>query len=180
MTPDIILILSILTIAVVLLVTEWIPMEVTALLSLGAVALTGLAVMFSGIVFMTFIGRHFLPQRDVAKETTDRKKIDWQSQFGLQEHLFQVRVPRDSILVQKTLAQIRMGSVLGWNVIGITRGDRTLLAPGPSDPLQAGDLLTVEGRIENLNKLANWHQLTIKPGGYRFGDYLKVGGLFYH
>ncbi|MHC4639494.1 MAG: hypothetical protein ACYTBV_18660 [Planctomycetota bacterium] len=42
MTPDVILILSILTIAVVLLITEWIPMEVTALLSLGAVALTGL------------------------------------------------------------------------------------------------------------------------------------------
>jgi di/tricarboxylate transporter len=305
-TPDVILILSILTIAVVLLITEWIPMEVTALLSLGAVALTGLvspiealsgfsnpavvtiwavfilsggltrtgvanvigrfvlrlagskeilmiivimttagvmsavmnnvavaalmlpvvmdiarhtgsppsrllmplaygsllgglttqigtppnilvsealreaglksftffdftpvglAVMFSGIAFMAIIGRHLLPQRDVAKESTDRKKIDWQGQFDLQERLFQVRVPRDSILVNKTLAQIRMGSVLGWNIIGIIRGDRTLLAPGPGNILQAGDRLTVEGRIENLNTLNNWHQLTIEPGG---------------
>jgi len=305
-TPDVILILSILTIAVVLLITEWIPMEVTALLSLGAVALTGLvspvealsgfsnpavvtvwavfilsggltrtgvanvigrfvlrlagskeimmiivimttagvmsavmnnvavaalmlpvvmdiarhtgsppsrllmplaygsllgglttqigtppnilvtealreaglksftffdftpvglAIMFSGIAFMAFIGRHLLPQRDVAKESTDRKKIDWQGQFDLQERLFQVRVPRDSILVNKTLAQIRMGSVLGWNIIGIIRGDRTLLAPGPGDILQAGDRLTVEGRIENLNTLNNWHQLTIESGG---------------
>ena len=306
MTPDVILILSILTIAVVLLITEWIPMEVTALLSLGAVALTGLVspvealsgfsnpavvtvwavfilsggltrtgvanvigrfvlrlagskeilmiivimttagvmsavmnnvavaalmlpvvmdiarhtgsapsrllmplaygsllgglttqigtppnilvsealreaglksftffdftpvglvVMFSGIAFMAIIGRHLLPQRDVAKESTDRKKIDWQGQFDLQERLFQVRVPRDSILVNKTLAQLRMGSVLGWNIIGIIRGDRTLLAPGPGDILQAGDRLTVEGRIENLNTLKNWHQLTIEPGG---------------
>ena len=42
MTPDVILVFSILAVAVLLLVTEWIPMEVTALLSLGAVALTGL------------------------------------------------------------------------------------------------------------------------------------------
>ena len=42
MTPEIVLVLTILAAAVVLLITEWIPMEVTALLALGAVALTGL------------------------------------------------------------------------------------------------------------------------------------------
>lgn len=42
MTPEIMLVLSILIVAVILLITEWIPMEVTALLSLGAVTLTGL------------------------------------------------------------------------------------------------------------------------------------------
>ena len=42
MTPDIAIVFSILAVAVVFLVTEWIPMEVTALLSLGAVALLGL------------------------------------------------------------------------------------------------------------------------------------------
>ena len=42
MTPDIALVLFILAVAVVLLITEWIPMEVTALLALGSVALTGL------------------------------------------------------------------------------------------------------------------------------------------
>ena len=42
MTPEIMLVLSILSIAIIFLVTEWIPMEVTALLSLGAVTLTGL------------------------------------------------------------------------------------------------------------------------------------------
>jgi di/tricarboxylate transporter len=41
-TPDIALVLSILAVAIVFLITEWIPLEVTALLSLGAVALTGL------------------------------------------------------------------------------------------------------------------------------------------
>ncbi|MGD9304909.1 MAG: SLC13 family permease, partial [Desulfobacterales bacterium] len=139
----------------------------------------GLAIMFSGIAFMAFIGRFLLPQRDVAKETTNRKTIDWQNQLDLQERLFQVRVPGDSILVNKTLAQIRMGSVLGWNVIGITRGNQTLLSPGPANILQANDLLTIEGRIDNLNELDNWHHLVIEPGGIDleepYSSEIKIG-----
>ncbi|MCU0556993.1 MAG: SLC13 family permease, partial [Desulfobacterales bacterium] len=42
MTYPIAMVLSILAVAVVFLVTEWIPMEVTALLVLGAVAVSGL------------------------------------------------------------------------------------------------------------------------------------------
>ncbi len=139
----------------------------------------GLAVMFSGIAFMTFIGRHLLPQRDVAKESANRTKVDWQAQYDLQESQFQISVPPGSILANKTLAKIRMGSVLGWNIIGITRGDRTLLAPGPNDSLQAGDRLTVEGRIEALNELKNWHELIVEEGGIAikepYSDGIKVG-----
>ena len=139
----------------------------------------GLVVMFTGIVFMTFIGRHLLPQRDVAKESSAGTESDWQSQYDLQERLFHIRVPRGSILAKKTLAQARMGSVLGWNVIGITRGDRTLLAPGPTDTLLVGDRLTVEGRIESLNELKNWRQLVVEEGGIDlhepYSDEIKIG-----
>ena len=139
----------------------------------------GLVVMFSGIAFMTFIGRHLLPQRDVAKESSGPKKTDWQSQYDLQERLFHIRVPRGSNLANKTLAQVRMGSVLGWNVIGITRGDRTILAPGPTDTLLVGDRLTVEGRLESLNELKNWHQLVVEEDGIDlqepYSDEIKIG-----
>jgi uncharacterized protein with PhoU and TrkA domain len=120
-----------------------------------------------------------LPQRDVAKESSTDNKLDWQSQYDLQERLFHIRVPRGSILANKTLAQARMGSVLGWNVIGITRDDRTTLAPGPTDTLQVGDRLTVEGRIEALNELKNWRQLVFEEGGIDlqepYSDKIKIG-----
>jgi di/tricarboxylate transporter len=142
---------------------------------------TGLVVMFSGIAFMTFIGRHLLPQRDVAKESSADTKINWQTQYDLQERLFHIRIPRGSALADKTLAEARMGSVLGWNVIGITRGDRTTLAPGPTDTLLIGDHLTVEGRIENLNELKNWHQLVVEEGGIDlrepYSDEIKIGEI---
>jgi len=139
----------------------------------------GLVVMFAGIAFMTFIGRHLLPQRDVAKESSADTKVNWQTQYDLQERLFHIRIPPGSILTNKTLAQARIGSVLGWNVIGITRGERTTLAPGPTDILLAGDRLTVEGRIETLNELKNWHQLVVEEDEIDlqkpYSDEIKIG-----
>ena len=125
----------------------------------------GLAIMFSGIAFMVFIGRHLLPQRDVIKESSGDQDIDWETQYDLQERLFNIRIPEDSILVNKTLAETRMGSALGWNVISITRNNQTLLAPGPSDILQVKDRLTIEGRIENLKELKNWQKLIVEESG---------------
>jgi di/tricarboxylate transporter len=121
--------------------------------------------MFSGIAFMVLIGRHLLPKRDVVKESSEEKKVDRGAQYDLQEGLFNIRIPADSILVDKTLAESRIGSALGWNVISIIRSDQSRQIPGPAVTLQAGDRLTVEGRIENLNELKNWRQLIVEEGG---------------
>jgi len=142
----------------------------------------GLAIMFSGIAFMVFIGRHLLPQRDVVKESSGDQDIDWETQYDLQERLFNIRIPEDSILVNKTLAETRMGSALGWNVISITRNNQTLLAPGPSDILQVNDRLTIEGRIENLKELKNWQKLIVEEGGIDieapYSSDIKIAEIF--
>ncbi len=139
----------------------------------------GAIIMASGTAFMVLIGRYILPQRDVSSEPSAGTKDDWQSQYDLQERLFHIRIPRDSILANKTLAEIRLGSVLGWNVIGITHGDRRVLAPGPSDTLQTGDRLTVEGRIEALEELKNWQKLEVEEGSIDleqpYSDQVKIG-----
>ena len=125
----------------------------------------GLIVMFSGIAFMALIGKHLLPKRDMAKETSTGRKTGWKTQYGLKERLFYANFPFDSNLVHKTLSQIRLGSILGWNIVGITRGQQTFLSPGPATTLQAGDRLTVEGRVEALDELRNWHRLVVEDKG---------------
>ena len=132
----------------------------------------GLIVMITGIAFMALIGRHLLPRRNVAAEASGVKKNDWHAQYDLQERLFNIRIPVGSPLVNKTLAISRLGPMLGWNVLGITRKEHTLLAPGPADILLANDLLTVEGRIENLNELKNWQQLTVEK------DEIDIAALY--
>ncbi|MFZ0242011.1 MAG: SLC13 family permease [Desulfobacterales bacterium] len=131
----------------------------------------GLIVMVSGIVFMTFVGRHMLPRRDVLKDSSVNGQ-DWSDQYGIQQHLFSVRVPPASPLVNRTLAASRLHSALGVNVIGITRAGLTLMAPGPSEALQAGDLLTVEGRIENFMEVNNWNRLVIEDDPIDFHTFV--------
>ncbi len=136
----------------------------------------GIAVMLFGIAFMALIGRHLLPKRNVAEESSTVRRTDWKSQFDIQERLFHVRVPPGSILSGKSLGRIRIGTILGWNVIGITRGNKTMIAPGPHDILQEDDSLTVEGRIENLESLKNWRQMKIEEGRFDVRD-LSPGNI---
>ncbi len=122
----------------------------------------GLAVMTAGILFMTFVGRHLLPDRNVALESASGGKKDWKQQYGLQENLFHVRIPEKSMLADKSLAQSRIGSALGLTVLGITRKDRTVFAPAASERLSAGDLLTVGGHGDEINRFHSWRQLIIE------------------
>ncbi len=141
----------------------------------------GLIVMFTGIAFMAFVGRLLLPRHNVAGETVANRKSDWQKQYDLKKRLFHIRVPRNSILSGKTLAQIRMSSILGWNVISITRHDRTLWTPGPMDTLQANDLLTVEGRVDALGKLQNRQKLIVEENSLEwtspYSGKIKIGEI---
>jgi di/tricarboxylate transporter len=132
----------------------------------------GLVVMLCGIAFMALVGRHLLPQRDVARESSSPiKKGPWRGRYDLQERQFHVQVPPGSILINKSLRQIRIGSVLGWNVLAITRANETLTAPGPSHTLQAGDELTVEGRVENLSVLKNWRHMKIEEARFDISEF---------
>ena len=65
----------------------------------------------------------------------------------------------------RTLADIRMGSVLNWNVIGVRRERGTLAAPGPDTQIFGGDRLVVEGRAESLRALESWRRLTLEESG---------------
>jgi Na+/H+ antiporter NhaD/arsenite permease-like protein len=60
----------------------------------------GLIVMACGVAFVTLVGTRLLPKRNLAKETAGRQP-DFRSQYRLQEHLFQIRIPDGSALVGK-------------------------------------------------------------------------------
>jgi len=128
----------------------------------------GLAIMAAGTAFMVLAGRHMLPERDVARDTAKLKNGDLVPTYDLQEQMFTIRVPENSVLIGKTLAESRIGSVLGLNVLGISRKQATLLGPGPNDILQAGDLLKVQGRTDAMDELGKLRQLDIEEGGIDF------------
>jgi di/tricarboxylate transporter len=122
----------------------------------------GLAVMLTGVIFMALVGRHLLPVRDPLKEFTGSDGNDLERVYDLRERLFIIPLSAGSILPGKTLAQSRLGSALGLNVIGIIRNGQTQLAPDPHTVLQSGDRLLVEGRPDELAEWNNHQQLIVE------------------
>lgn len=118
----------------------------------------GLFVMIPGIVFITFVGYRLLPSQDPMGEEggAEHEKI---SQYKLQERLFRIKLPPQSALVGKTLAQSHLGSQLGLNVVGINRGRQTTLAPPSDEILETGDELIVSGHLDSIREMNNWGQL---------------------
>ncbi len=70
--------------------------------------------------------------------------------YQLRERIFTIRVSAGSLLVGRDLAESRIGDALGVGVLGLRRGEMTLLLPGTEEELLAGDVLLVRGRRDDL------------------------------
>lgn len=111
----------------------------------------GMILLITGAIFMITLGRKLLPHREVAEAAKSGANLA--EIYELRERLFSIRLPRDSLLAGRTLRETRLGSALGVHVLSIEReGDRRL-APEPDTVLKGGDLMVVEGRLEDVREL---------------------------
>ncbi len=81
--------------------------------------------------------------------------------YDLEDRLMSCKVPAESPLVGKSLAESRLGDVFSLGVMGIVRGSRKTLIPRPEERLEAGDRLLVKGRPDDLITLEGLHGLPI-------------------
>jgi di/tricarboxylate transporter len=120
----------------------------------------GLALLGVGTLFMATIGRRLLPAGEnrglTATDTGDLTQV-----YQLQERLFSVRIPPDSPLDGLSLAATRLGNTLGFKVLAILRDGRTRLAPEGEAVLKGGDVLFVDGAIEELKRLLQLQHLEV-------------------
>lgn len=101
----------------------------------------GSIVFGAGILYMVLIGRHLLPRNEsIEKTSLDR----------LREYVSEIHIPEDSSLVGKTLIESRLGADYDLSVLNIIRRDHIKVMPLPDMFIRAGDLLAIEGTIENL------------------------------
>jgi len=82
--------------------------------------------------------------------------------YGLEERIFAIRVPADSVLVGRSLAESRLGDALALGVVGVVRADRTAFLPRSDERLQAEDRLLVRGRREDLEVFRGLQELEIE------------------
>jgi di/tricarboxylate transporter len=121
----------------------------------------GAAMMLVGVVFLALVGRHLLPTRDIAKDFSAPDQADLGKFFGLRERMFVIRLPANSVLAGRSLAESRVGSALGLSVIAIIRDGQTQLSPDPGTLLYANDRLLVEGEHDQLSELRGRRHLVV-------------------
>jgi len=121
----------------------------------------GGAVMVIGVVFVVLVGRFLLPNVS-AKRDKHVSQRSLRSQYKLQERTFVMRVPNDSVLVGKTLAETRIGASTGLIILSLLRGGRNETLPGRQTVIRGGDGLLVQGRIDQFRELRRWSDLIIE------------------
>lgn len=119
----------------------------------------GSFIFVAGVLFMTFVGRRLLPRHNFLKDTSGMIETNFDSQYGVGEKVFRMEVPLGSSLAGKTLSETRMGTVLGMDVIAVTREKQSLLAPGPREVMHGGDILVLKGSRERFKELQLWEEL---------------------
>ncbi|TVQ84855.1 MAG: SLC13 family permease [Bacteroidetes bacterium] len=127
----------------------------------------GMGVMLGGIIFISLVGRHFLPHKDVAKNGIKKGKKALPASYDLEQRTFLIRVKPGSELDGKTLAESRLRAALGINVLSVKReGGGTMLDPGPDTIIRGKDKLFVQGRYDAIKALSEWKILLPEQSGF--------------
>jgi len=119
----------------------------------------GLPVVVVGILYMALVGRRLLPQQTHSEEIKtlppvanghSRNGRDLTDVYRLDERLFRARIPVGSFLHGKPLARSTFREQYNLNVVGLEREGRRLLALAPDTMLYSGDVLILEGSLEEF------------------------------
>ncbi|MDJ0812665.1 MAG: SLC13 family permease [Woeseiaceae bacterium] len=121
----------------------------------------GGAVMAIGVIFVALFGRMLLPKA-VAKHGRQVSQRSLRTQYKLHERTFMMRVPTNSVLVGKTLAESRIGSSTGLIILALVRQGRSEPLPSRQTVLRGGDGILVQGRVDQFRELRRWSDLVIE------------------
>jgi di/tricarboxylate transporter len=84
-----------------------------------------------------------------------------QERYELRQCLLRLSIPDTSTLAGRNLGESRIGDAFGLSVLGIQRGELTLLSPNPDEVIQAEDQLLVQGLPEQLETLRGLRELEV-------------------
>ena len=116
----------------------------------------GVIIVAVGMVYMLAVGLHLLPRRKSAESLTE--------QYHVRQYVTEVIVLDDSPLIDKTLAEARLSDELDLTVLGILRGEEDYrIAPNPEERIKGGDLLLMQGRVEDILRVKSEAGIEIRP-----------------
>lgn len=115
----------------------------------------GLIFLVLGLTYTVLMGWRLPARVNPASLTTT---------YNLASYLMELQLPADSKLVGRTCRDLRMRERYGISVLSILRNERRLVTGLALEPLQADDVLIVEGSLEDVLRLRNDQRVEILPG----------------
>lgn len=112
----------------------------------------GLVIVAVGILYMMVIGIRLLPEGGESRMVTPRE--------AMRDYLCEIEVlPGSPLIGERSFGWELL--VLGFRILQVIRQNRTL-APGRAVTIQEGDILLVEGKVEDLMKVQKIEGIRIR------------------
>lgn len=107
----------------------------------------GMGVALVGSIFMIFVGRKLIPEREGQASAEEL--------FQIESYLTEVRIPQDAKVAGKTLRDLEYQTEAEVVIVGLVRGENRFTVPSSFEILRAGDILVVEADSDNLKTLVD-------------------------
>ncbi len=126
---------------------------------------TGLPLVAAGILYMVYIGRHKLPMGQAREELMSEsgRKKDLLDLYKLGENCFKAKIPADSYLVGKTVAESTFREKFDLDVVAVEKSDGLPCVLHPETVFEKGDTLILKGNEEEFKKKDREPLLEILP-----------------
>ncbi|MDZ7845221.1 MAG: SLC13 family permease [Anaerolineales bacterium] len=124
-------------------------------LGMFELSVVGLPILIAGLIYMMTIGKRLIPDRGFNQDYTE--------DFQIQPYLTEIEILPESTFAGKTLAESGLGEDLDITVIRIVRDGEEYLLPDADLCLQSGDVLLVEGLMDELMNITDKYGLKLKP-----------------
>lgn len=137
-----------------LVISSQLPRYGLAPIGFFELAPVGVVITTFGLLYLFFLAPRLVPDRG-ERDMTDR--------YDLRRYLSEALIQPGSRLAGKSLAESQLGSAMNLNVVGIVRGERRTLAPGPHATLAENDILIIEGKAEDILSVKDAGGIEIRP-----------------
>lgn len=120
--------------------------------SVFSFAPVGIPLVIAGVLYMALLGRRVLRERPTAEglPETALSDEDLAEIYRLDERLFRARIPPGSYVDNRSLAESTFRETYNVNVLAVERDGQKQLAPPPETVLREGDVVTLEGSLEEF------------------------------
>lgn len=112
----------------------------------------GVPLVVVGILYIALYGRRLLRGEPSVERTVAPSSKDLVETYHLDENLFRAKVPENSFLIDKRIADCTLREDFGVSIVAIERDGKRLFSISPETVIEDGDTLVLEGNEEDFRR----------------------------